>query len=83
MSSAGNGHTIPSQTRVYNSQLRNSVTLISFYNNTGLPADIVPATFKKKRVAAAPKATGEEGDEKPTRPTEETARPTGLGRGQR
>ena len=49
----------------------------------GLPADIVPATFKKKRVAAAPRVKGEEGDEKPPRGEEETARPTGMGRGSR
>eukprot|EP00347_Sterkiella_histriomuscorum_P016524 403352859 len=48
-----------------------------------LPSDIVPATFKKKRTTAAPKAKGEDDDEKPTRATEEGARPTGLGRGQR
>ena len=46
----------------------------------GLPADIVPATFKKKR-AAAPRVKGEEGEEKPSK--EETERPTGMGRGQR
>jgi hypothetical protein len=49
----------------------------------GLPADIVPSTFKKKRTAIAPKTKGEEEDEKPGRPTEESARPTGLGRGAR
>lgn len=43
----------------------------------------MPATFKKKRAVAAPKVKGEEGEEKPGRPTEETARPAGLGRGQR
>ena len=48
-----------------------------------LPNDIVPATFKKRRIAAAPKVQGEEGDEKPARSEEETARPTGLGRGSR
>ena len=49
-----------------------------------LPNDIVPATFKKKRAAlAAPKVKGDEGDEKPARSAEETARPTGLGRGSR
>lgn len=50
----------------------------------GLPADIVPATFKKKKTAiSAPKAKGEEDDEKPGRPAEETARPAGMGRGSR
>lgn len=51
----------------------------------GLPADIVPATYKKKRVttAGAPKVKDEEGDEKPGRPEGETARPAGLGRGAR
>jgi hypothetical protein len=84
MSSAGNGLTIPSQTKVLLSSLKSSVSFDSITNRIlGLPADIVPATFKKKRVAAAPKVKGEEGDEKPGRPTEETARPTGLGRGQR
>ena len=85
MSSVGNGLTISSQTKVLPSSLRNQVWFklsINFY--LGLPADIVPATFKKKRVAAAPRAKGEEGDEKPERHTEgETARPTGMGRGSR
>jgi hypothetical protein len=90
MSSAGNGLTTQSQTRVLHSSSRNLVCLFSFSLNVfvilfcvALPADIVPATFKKKRAAAAPKVKGEEGDEKPGRPTEETARPTGLGRGAR
>jgi small subunit ribosomal protein S10e len=48
-----------------------------------LPADIVPSTFKKKRAATAGGVrTKDEGeDEKPA--AEETARPTGLGRGSR
>ncbi len=49
-----------------------------------LPTDIVPATFKKKKSATAggPRVKGDEGDdEKPA--AEETARPTGLGRGSR
>jgi small subunit ribosomal protein S10e len=50
-----------------------------------LPADIVPATFKKKRTAATAdgaRTKGYEGeDEKPV--AEESARPTGLGRGSR
>jgi small subunit ribosomal protein S10e len=49
-----------------------------------LPADIVPATFKKKRAAIAGATTtkGYEGeDEKPA--AEEGSRPTGLGRGSR
>ncbi len=86
MSSAGNGLTTPLLTKESNSSSRNSVSNQYFLSNTNLfialPADIVPATFKKKRAAAAPKAKGEEGDDKPGRPTEETARPTGLGRGQ-
>ena len=48
----------------------------------GLPADIVPATYKKKRATTAAKVE-DEGEEKPGRPTEEGSRPTGLGRGQR
>ena len=49
-----------------------------------LPSDIVPATFKKKKVAAAPKAKDEDG-EKVGRPEEDEARTTagGLGRGSR
>ena len=49
-----------------------------------LPSDIVPATFKKKKsaTAGAPRVKGDEGeDEKPV--AEESARPTGLGRGSR
>jgi len=49
-----------------------------------LPADIVPATFKKKRAATAgaTRVKGDEGeDEKPA--AEEGSRPTGLGRGSR
>ena len=51
----------------------------------GLPSDIVPATFKKKRTTATGgvKVSGEEGDEKPGRPVEEDVRPQGLGRGMR
>ena len=49
----------------------------------GLPADIVPATFKKRRATTAIKVKGEDDDEKPERAEEETARPAGLGRGQR
>ena len=49
----------------------------------GVPADIVPATFKKKRpMAGAVRVKGEEGDDKPGRPVDE-ARPTGMGRGSR
>ena len=49
-----------------------------------LPLDIVPATFKKKKTALGVRSKGDEGDEKPSgRPEEETARPTGLGRGSR
>lgn len=87
MCSAGNGLTTQSLTRVFNTSSRNSVSFnftsqfdLSSYL-LALPADIVPATFKKKRTAAAPRAKGDE-DEKP-RATEETARPAGLGRGQR
>ena len=47
-----------------------------------MPADLVPATFKKKKATIAPRAKGEEGDEKPGRP-EENTRTTGLGRGTR
>jgi len=87
MFSAGNGLTTSSPTRESHSSSRNSVRFIDFlkisYTILGLPADIVPATFKKKRATATPKVKGDEGDEKPGRPTEETARPTGLGRGQR
>mmetsp|Transcript_6633 Transcript_6633/g.4974 ORF Transcript_6633/g.4974 Transcript_6633/m.4974 type:complete len:92 (+) Transcript_6633:169-444(+) len=48
-----------------------------------LPSDIVPNTFKKKKIPGAARAKGEDDDEKPARPeTEgETARPGGLGRG--
>jgi len=48
-----------------------------------LPSDIVPATFKKKKSATAggPRVKEEGDDEKPE--AEETARPTGLGRGAR
>lgn len=51
----------------------------------GLPADIVPATFKKRRATTAINVKGEAGDEKPEKNAgdEETARATGLGRGQR
>ena len=43
----------------------------------------MPATFKKRRATAgAPKAAGDEGDEKPERTEDESARATGLGRGQ-
>ena len=54
----------------------------------GLPSDIVPATFKKKKSATAtggPRVKGDEGDEEKPTPAadEETARPTGLGRGSR
>lgn len=63
--------------------MMNSVVL-TFIFDIALPADIVPSTFKKKRATtAAPKVQGEEGEEKPGRPTEETARSTGLGRGSR
>ena len=49
-----------------------------------LPTDIVPATFKKKKsaTAGAPRVKGEEGDDEKAE-VEETARPTGLGRGAR
>ena len=88
MSSAGNGPTSPSTTRELHSSSRNSVSFILqtawlIEMDIGLPADIVPSTFKKKRTAIAPKTKGEEEDEKPGRPTEESARPTGLGRGAR
>ena len=50
----------------------------------GVPADIVPATFKKKRpVAGATRVKGEDGDDKPGRPTEDEERPVGMGRGSR
>lgn len=51
----------------------------------GLPADIVPSTFKKKRVAAAaPRVKGDDDEEKPGKAyDEETSRPTGMGRGSR
>ena len=67
--------------------LRNSVSALFVSNrineHVGLPADIVPATYKKKRATtAAPRVKGDEGDEKPAR-TEDTARPTGMGRGSR
>ena len=85
MFSAGNGLTTPSPTRVSNSSLRNSVS--AFYGNQwnlqsilGLPADIVPSTYKKKRTTAAadaPKVKGEEDDEKVTEG--ETSRPLGRG----
>ena len=51
-----------------------------------LPTDIVPATFKKKKTAAVggARVKGDDNDEKPGRPEEETTgRPTGLGRGSR
>ena len=57
----------------------------SFNLDIGVPADIVPATFKKKRpMAGAVRVKGEEGgdDDKPGRPTEES-RPAGMGRGSR
>ena len=50
----------------------------------GVPAEIVPSTFKKKRTATAgaPRVKGDEGDdEKPA--AEEGSRATGLGRGSR
>lgn len=83
MSSAGSGLTTQSPTKESPSSSKNSVTLFQLFNSfIGLPADIVPATFKKKKaVATAPRIKGED-EEKPGRP-EETARPTGLGRGQR
>lgn len=43
----------------------------------------MPATFKKKRIAAVPRVKGEEGDEKPAKGEGETTRPTGMGRGSR
>ena len=45
-----------------------------------LPADIVPATFKKKKTAGAPRVKGDEGDDEKA-PAEETTRGAGLGRG--
>jgi len=92
MSSHGNGLITSLLTRELLSSSKNLVILqnkqfyhdCSFHILLGLPTDIVPATFKKKRATtAAPKVKGEEGDEKPGRPTEETARPTGMGRGSR
>lgn len=85
MSSAGNGLTTQLPTRESNSWSRNSVwhSFRLFNRYLGLPSDIVPATYKKKRATTAPKVAGDEGDEKPGRPTEEGSRPTGLGRGQR
>ena len=49
----------------------------------GVPAEIVPSTFKKKRTATAggPRVKDEGDDEKPA--AEEGARATGLGRGSR
>ena len=46
-----------------------------------LPADIVPATFKKKKSATAggPRVKGDEGDDEKA-PAEETSRGAGLGR---
>ena len=50
----------------------------------GLPADIVPATFKKRRATAGTtQIKGENDEEKPVKAEDETARPAGLGRGQR
>ena len=84
MSSAGNGLTTQLQIKVLPFLLKNSVYCIQKLTIfIGLPNDIVPATFKKKRVATAPKVKGEEDDEKPSKSAEETERPTGLGRGQR
>ena len=84
MSSAGSGLTTPSPTRESNSSLRNLVRIYCSDGDwLGLPADIVPATYMKKRGTTAVKVTGEEDEEKPTRPTEDGSRPTGLGRGQR
>lgn len=55
-----------------------------WFSILGLPADIVPATFKKRRATtAAPKVKGEEGDEKPMRPEEETSGRAPYGRGSR
>ena len=50
----------------------------------GVPAEIVPSTFKKKRTATsgAPRVKGDEGDDEKPAP-EEGSRPTGLGRGSR
>ena len=49
----------------------------------GVPAEIVPSTFKKKRAATAggPRVKDEGEDDKPA--AEEGSRPTGLGRGSR
>ena len=84
MFSHGNGLTTSSPTRELLSSSRNSVRFqSSLMRCVGLPADIVPATFKKKRIAAAPRVKGEEGEEKPYKGEGETARPTGMGRGSR
>ena len=84
MSSTGNGTTIPSQTRVSLSSLKNSVTFSSLLIQLiGLPADIVPSTFKKKRPTASARVKGDEGDEKPGRPTDDGERDGGYGRGMR
>lgn len=45
----------------------------------GVPTDVVPATYKKKKVSAIAAPKTEEGDEKPVE-GEET--PAGLGRAQ-
>jgi hypothetical protein len=47
-----------------------------------LPADIVPATFKKKKTTVVPRAKGDDDTEKP-RTEEGSARATGMGRGAR
>ena len=54
----------------------------------GVSSDVVPATYKKKRVVAAPKVE-DDGEEKPTASEEVEPTPTGegerkaFGRGQR
>jgi len=61
---------------------------VSYLNHSnhfilGLPGDIVPATFKKKKSTAVSGAVtkGYDEDEKPA--AEEGSRPAGLGRGSR
>lgn len=82
--SAGNGVTTSSQTKELTTLLRSSVSLCAGLTLfIGVPADIVPATFKKKRpTVGAARVKGEEGDDKPGRP-EEGSRPAGMGRGAR
>ena len=47
----------------------------------GVSSDVVPATYKKKRVIAAPKLE-DDGEEKPI-PSDEVAEPTPTGEGEK